>query len=59
MGWGDCSFSKVDVDELEETASECGIQAMPTFQIWKNGAKADEFLGANEDKLKALVEKHK
>merc|ERR1712023_434740 len=33
----DVVFVKVDVDENEETAGECGIQAMPTFQYYKNG----------------------
>ena len=29
-------FVKVDVDENEETAEFCGIQAMPTFKFFKN-----------------------
>jgi thioredoxin 1 len=39
-------------------AATCGISAMPTFQVWKNGAKVDEFVGAARDKLKALCEKY-
>merc|ERR1711869_46266 len=31
----DIVFVKVDVDENEETAGACGIQAMPTFQFYK------------------------
>lgn len=27
-------------------------------QVWKNGAKVDELVGAAKDRLKALVEKH-
>ena len=31
-------FLKVDVDECEETAAKCGIQAMPTFKVFKNNS---------------------
>lgn len=27
-------------------------------QVWKDGAKVDELVGAAKDRLKALVEKH-
>jgi len=52
-------FLKVDVDENAKVAEECGISAMPTFQVFKNGSKIDEMVGASKDKLEALVEKHK
>merc|ERR1711998_372524 len=42
-------FVKVDVDENDEVAAECGISAMPTFQFYKSGAKIDEMCGASED----------
>jgi len=32
---------------------------MHTVQVWKNGAKADELVGASKDKLNALVAKYK
>lgn len=51
-------FLKIDVDECQETAQECGIRAMPTFQFYKNSKKVDEFSGASPDKLKAMIEKH-
>jgi thioredoxin 1 len=38
-------------------AQECGISAMPTFQVFQNGSKVDEMVGAQKDKLAALVEK--
>jgi thioredoxin-like negative regulator of GroEL len=31
---------------------------MPTFQVFKDGKKVDELVGASKDKLKALVEKY-
>lgn len=32
---------------------------MPTFTIFKNGEKVDEFVGANPPALLKLIEKHK
>src|SRR4051794_32173860 len=32
---------------------------MPTFQFYKNSSKIDEFSGADPNKLKAYIEKHK
>jgi thioredoxin 1 len=55
----DVQFFKVDVDEAEEVAAQCGIQAMPTFQVFKGGVKVDEMQGANQAGLQALVEKNK
>jgi len=55
----DVIFIKVDVDENSETAEACGIEAMPTFQFFKNGAKVDELVGASEDALKAKITSNK
>ncbi|KAG1655994.1 hypothetical protein FOA52_016323 [Chlamydomonas sp. UWO 241] len=51
-------FIKIDCDANEDVATLAGISAMPTFQIWKAGAKADEMIGASKEKLKALVGKY-
>jgi large subunit ribosomal protein L40e len=55
----DMEFVKVDVDENEDVAEECGISAMPTFQFYKNKVKVDEALGGSEDTLTAAVTKNK
>lgn len=52
-------FVKVDVDENQEVAALCGISAMPTFQIFKNGTKVEEMRGADPSGLNAMVSKHK
>ena len=48
----------MDVDEGEDISAKCGISAMPTFQVWKDGAKVDELVGASKTKLAAMVAKH-
>ena len=55
----DAEFVKVDVDEAEEVAAACSIQAMPTFHFYKGGKKIAEMMGADESKLKNLVAQHK
>ena len=52
-------MQQIDVDENEEVASSAGISAMPTFQVYKNGKKVGELMGASKDKLLALVTDHK
>lgn len=42
----------------QDVAGECGVSAMPTFQVWKDGAKVDELIGASQVKLKELVARH-
>jgi thioredoxin 1 len=51
-------FLKVDVDQNDKVAAECGISAMPTFQVWKAGQKIDELVGASKEKLEALCAKY-
>lgn len=51
------TFAKIDVDAVPDVAADLGIRAMPTFLLFKDGAKADELLGANPQGLEALVKK--
>ncbi|BFZ16647.1 hypothetical protein BsWGS_19686 [Bradybaena similaris] len=53
--FNDVIFLKIDVDENDETAEQCGISAMPTFQFYKGGQKIDEIVGANQDKIKDKI----
>ncbi|CAE8613632.1 unnamed protein product [Polarella glacialis] len=52
-------FIKIDVDDAEDISQACGVEAMPTFQVYKDGVKVGELSGANEEKLKELLDKYK
>ena len=40
-------FAKFDVDQLPELTSELGVRAMPTFVLFQDGKKMDDFVGAD------------
>ena len=42
----------------QAVAASAGISAMPTFQVYKAGEKAEELVGASKQKLKDLIEKY-
>jgi len=48
-------FAKVDVDEAQDVASQCGVTSMPTFQLYKRGQRVDSFSGADTQRLHAMV----
>ncbi|PYI16021.1 putative thioredoxin [Aspergillus violaceofuscus CBS 115571] len=51
------AFYKVDVDAHDDISQEVSIRAMPTFILFKNGAKVDELVGADQRALAKLVER--
>lgn len=49
-------FSTVDVDELDEASTECGVVVMPTFVAFRNGEMTqDRVTGKSERKLETWV----
>ena len=48
-------MAKVDVDANNEAAQEAGIQAMPTFKFFKDGAEVHMIRGADEAGLRAKI----
>ncbi|KAG2389184.1 hypothetical protein C9374_014584 [Naegleria lovaniensis] len=56
--YADAKFLKVDVDECQDVALKCGIEAMPTFQFFKNGSKIAEIQGADPEGLDEAINKH-
>merc|ERR1712156_805449 len=62
-GWSkemsDVVFLKVDVDVSEEGAEEYNVSAMPTFIFFQNGVKIADMMGANEGKLKEMIDQNK
>ena len=37
-------FAKVDVDDNQEVAQQCGIRSMPTFKFYKDRQQVAEFV---------------
>ena len=52
-------FLKVDADENEEACQKYNIEAMPTFVFVKDGQTVDTMCGADKDKLRNLINRHK
>ena len=49
---------KVDVDDEPEFAMENNVSAMPTFLFLREGKKVAELTGADERRLRAILEEH-
>jgi len=51
-------FVQVDVDELDDVASEHNVAVMPTFVVLKQGTAVSTMRGSNPQKLTSFVEEH-
>lgn len=49
---------KVDVDKLADVAKEYSVSAMPTFIYKKEHKQIDKVVGADQNKIKHLIEKY-
>ncbi|XP_054708378.1 thioredoxin-2-like [Uloborus diversus] len=55
----DVVFLKVDVDEVEDVAAKYNVSSIPKFVFLKNKEQVDDMCGADQDKLKEILLKHK
>ena len=56
---GKCSVFKIDADESRDTLSKYGVNVLPTFILFKNGAPAEKIIGAcPKSKIEGAVEYH-
>ena len=53
------TMKKVDVDANSEAAQAAGIQCMPTFKVYKNGAEVEKMEGASDQGLVDLLDRAK
>ncbi|KAG5462292.1 MAG: hypothetical protein BJ554DRAFT_5404, partial [Olpidium bornovanus] len=51
-------FLKVDTDKLQSVASSCGIRAMPTLQLYKDGVMVRQIVGADLKGLESAILAH-
>ena len=52
-------LKKVDVDANAEAAQAAGVQCMPTFKVYKNGAEVEKMEGASDQGLIDLLNRAK
>ena len=53
------TMMKLDVDANAEGSQEAGIQCMPTFKVYKNGAEVEKMEGASDQGLIDLLNRAK
>jgi len=52
-------FARVNVDDAQSVAARCGVYAIPTFIVFKNGQVVDKAIGAvGEPGLHMLAQKY-
>lgn len=55
----DATFTRVDVDDLDDVGAELSVAMMPTFVVLdRNGKELGRVAGASEGKLEALIQEH-
>ncbi|SJM87356.1 probable Thioredoxin-3, mitochondrial [Zygosaccharomyces bailii] len=52
------SFYKIDVDESPDVAKDCGVTAMPTFVLAKDGSILGKVVGANPGGLEKGIKEN-
>lgn len=57
--YGQVRFARVNVDAAQAVAQRCGVQAIPTFILFRGGRPVDRMMGAvGEPGIHALMRKH-
>ena len=57
--YGQVRFARVNIDAAQAVAQRCGVQAIPTFILFRNGQPVDRMMGAvGEPGIHALMRKH-
>ncbi|CAG8908692.1 unnamed protein product [Penicillium egyptiacum] len=51
-------FYKVDVDKVDDVGQELGVQAKPTFMLFKGGDKITEIVGAHLPVIEGGIKTH-
>eukprot|EP01062_Namystynia_karyoxenos_P060149 TRINITY_DN5164_c0_g1_i1.p1 TRINITY_DN5164_c0_g1~~TRINITY_DN5164_c0_g1_i1.p1 ORF type:complete len:283 (+),score=97.57 TRINITY_DN5164_c0_g1_i1:85-933(+) len=55
----DVKFIKVDRDELKDLHDACGVQKIPTFQVYKAGSRLDSLQHSDHFRVRAMIDKHR
>lgn len=52
---GEAQLLKINIDNCEALADEAGVQSIPAFHFYKNGALVDKMIGANTNALRDKI----